>query len=143
MTNPISPSLSLNMKAFLVEKTWESIFQEESTKEYFSSLIRFLSEEFNNEQVIFPPKDQIFAAFNKTPFNKLKVVILGQDPYPTPGNAHGLAFSVLPDVPIPASLKNIYKELKSDGFISSIISSFLAFMIALASKKLRLFFSGS
>jgi len=64
---------------------------------------------------IFPSRENIWKSL--IPMESIKVVILGQDPYPTPGNAHGLAFSVLPDVPIPASLKNIYKELTSDGFV--------------------------
>jgi uracil-DNA glycosylase len=112
MTTPISPSLSLNMKAFLVEKTWESTFLEESSKEYYISLIRFLSEEFDREQVIFPPNNLIFAAFNSTPFNKIKVVILGQDPYHGEGQANGLCFSVADGVRKPPSLVNIFKELK-------------------------------
>jgi uracil-DNA glycosylase len=114
MTTPISPSLSLNMKAFLVEKTWESTFLEESSKEYYISLIRFLSEEFDREQVIFPPNNLIFAAFNSTPFNKIKVVILGQDPYHGEGQANGLCFSVADGVRKPPSLVNIFKELKED-----------------------------
>ena len=117
MTTPISPSLSLNLKAFLVEKTWESIFQEEYSKDYYISLNRFLRDEFDNEQAIFPPKDQIFAAFNRTPFNKLKVVILGQDPYHGEGQANGLCFSVADGIRKPPSLVNIFKELKDDlGF---------------------------
>jgi uracil-DNA glycosylase len=114
MTIPDSPSLSLNMKAFLVEKTWESIFQEECSKDYYISLNRFLKDEFDNEQLIFPPKDQIFSAFNKTPFNKLKVVILGQDPYHGEGQANGLCFSVVKGVRKPPSLVNIFKELKEN-----------------------------
>jgi len=80
-------------------------------------LDRFLKEEYDNEQVIFPPKDQIFASFNKTPFNKLKVVILGQDPYHGEGQANGLCFSVADGIRKPPSLVNIFKELKEDlGF---------------------------
>jgi ATP-dependent DNA helicase PIF1 len=71
--------------------------------------------QFLSTKIFFPPKEHIWFALNQTPLSSIKVVILGQDPYPTPGNAHGLAFSVLPDVrPLPASLKNIYKELATD-----------------------------
>lgn len=114
MINPISPSLSQNMKAFLVEETWKSVFLKESSKEYYNSLFRFLNEEIDREQVIFPPNDQIFAAFNKTPFNKIKVVIIGQDPYHGDGQANGLCFSVADGIRKPPSLVNIFKELKDD-----------------------------
>jgi uracil-DNA glycosylase len=71
--------------------------------------------QFLSTKTFFPPKEHIWFALDQTPLPSIKVVILGQDPYPTPGNAHGLAFSVLPDVrPLPASLKNIYKELTTD-----------------------------
>ena len=117
MTTPISRALSLKMKSFLVEKSWESTFLEESSKDYFISLIRFLRDEFDNDQLIFPSKDQIFAAFNRTLFNKIKVVILGQDPYHGEGQANGLCFSVADGIRKPPSLVNIFKEIKEDlGF---------------------------
>ncbi len=89
---------------------------EEFDKKYMLELVDFLEIEINKSLEIFPPKDQWFNALNSTPpLEKIQVVILGQDPYPTPGHAHGLCFSVLPDVfPIPKSLKNIYKELEAD-----------------------------
>lgn len=77
----------------------------------------FLSEELNKGKVIYPDFQEIFSAFDLTPFDKVKVVIIGQDPYHGTGQAHGLSFSVKPDVKIPPSLRNIYKELHSDiGF---------------------------
>ena len=78
------------------------------------ALQAFLSEEKVAEKVIYPPSEQVFAAFNQTPFDKVKVVILGQDPYHGPSQAHGLCFSVAQGVKTPPSLVNIYKELVSD-----------------------------
>ena len=83
--------------------------------------------QFLSTKTFFPPKEHIWFAFERTALSDIKVVILGQDPYPTPGNAHGLAFSVLPDVrPLPASLKNIYKELATDQGISPPAHGYLA-----------------
>ena len=89
------------------------ILRAEREKDYFKELTAFLKEEYANCKV-FPPKNEIFTAFKLTPYEKVKVVILGQDPYFGEGQAHGLSFSVKPDVPMPKSLINIFKELSSD-----------------------------
>ena len=86
----------------------------EFEKPYFASLVGFLHEEKTAGKRIFPPGSQIFRAFDLTPVDKVKVVILGQDPYHGPGQAHGLSFSVPDNMPAPPSLKNIFKEIESD-----------------------------
>lgn len=96
-----------------IEESWNQILKEEFNKPYFQQLINFVKEEYATK-TIFPPGPFIFGAFNECPFDKLKVVILGQDPYHTPGVANGLAFSANPDNRIPPSLLNIYKEIKND-----------------------------
>ena len=97
-----------------IEKSWKSALAEEFGKPYFESLVRFLHKEKAEGRTIYPPGSQIFRAFDLTPVDKLKVVILGQDPYHGPGQAHGLSFSVSAGVPAPPSLKNIFKEIESD-----------------------------
>lgn len=89
---------------------FEDIVKEESEKNYYKDLIEFVNEEYKTK-TIFPPKDNIFEAFKITPLDKVKVVILGQDPYHGEGEAHGLAFSVNYGIKTPPSLKNIYKEI--------------------------------
>ena len=89
---------------------FEDIVTEESKKDYYKDLIEFVNEEYKTK-TIFPPKDNIFEAFKITPLDKVKVVILGQDPYHGEGEAHGLAFSVNYGIKTPPSLKNIYKEI--------------------------------
>ena len=96
-----------------IEESWGNILQEEFEAPYFSELKQFLREE-KKSQTIYPPGNLIFNAFNQTPFNRVKVVILGQDPYHGPGQAHGLCFSVPEGIPFPPSLQNIFKEIKSD-----------------------------
>lgn len=96
-----------------MNKNWDNFLEEERKKEYFSKIESFLKEERTNNNV-YPVKDDIFNAFNITPLSKVKVVILGQDPYYKEGQAHGLAFSVKKGVKIPPSLRNMYKELESD-----------------------------
>lgn len=96
-----------------IEESWNQVLKEEFNKPYFQQLINFVKEEYATK-TIFPPGPFIFRAFNECPFDKLKVVILGQDPYHTPGVANGLAFSANPDNRIPPSLLNIYKEIKND-----------------------------
>lgn len=93
--------------------SWLSLLDCELKSEYYKKLSSFVDKEYA-ENVVFPPKDLIFNAFNSTPFEKVKVVILGQDPYHTPNFAHGLCFSVPDKVKIPKSLLNIYKELHND-----------------------------
>ena len=97
-----------------IEKSWKNALAGEFGKPYFESLVRFLHKEKAEGQVIYPPGSQIFRAFDLTPLDKLKVVILGQDPYHGPGQAHGLSFSVPASVSAPPSLKNIFKEIESD-----------------------------
>lgn len=95
-------------------KTWESIINDERDKEYFQSVLAFVEQQRNSGKTIYPPQEQMFNAFDMTPFESVRVVILGQDPYHGANQAHGLAFSVLPGVKIPPSLRNMYKELAQD-----------------------------
>jgi len=102
------------MAEIALEKSWLSLLEKEFTKPYMIGLKSFLQEEKRAGQLIYPPADSIFRAMNITPFDRVKVIILGQDPYHGAGQAHGLSFSVPNGVPIPPSLKNIYKELIED-----------------------------
>ena len=97
-----------------IEQSWKDALAGEFEKPYFASLVRFLHEEKGAGKRIFPPGSQIFRAFDLTPVKDVKVVILGQDPYHGPGQAHGLSFSVPEGVPAPPSLKNIFKEIETD-----------------------------
>jgi len=92
---------------------WKECLQNEFEKDYFSNLVQFVKKEYTSTTV-FPPGKYIFNAFDQCPYDKVKVVILGQDPYHEPGQAHGLCFSVNDNVQIPPSLVNIYKEIQSD-----------------------------
>jgi uracil-DNA glycosylase len=96
-----------------IDQSWKDILHDEFNKPYFPALKEFLLAE-KKLSIIYPPGDKIFAAFNHTPFNQIKVVILGQDPYHGPGQAHGLCFSVPEGIQPPPSLVNIFKEIKSD-----------------------------
>ena len=97
-----------------IEQSWKNALAGEFDKAYFASLVRFLRDEKAAGRKIFPPGSQIFRAFDLTPADQVKVVILGQDPYHGPGQAHGLSFSVPDGMPAPPSLKNIFKEIESD-----------------------------
>ncbi len=97
-----------------LDPSWLNVMGDEFEKPYMTELRQFLLEEKQKGRTIFPPGQQIFAAMDRTPFDKVKVVILGQDPYHGPGQAHGLCFSVQPGVDPPPSLVNIYKEMESD-----------------------------
>lgn len=97
-----------------IEQSWKVALAPEFEKPYFGSLVSFLRQEKAAGATIFPPGSQIFRAFDLTPMDKVKVVILGQDPYHGPGQAHGLSFSVPHGVPAPPSLKNIFKEIETD-----------------------------
>lgn len=97
-----------------IEESWKAVLQEEFDKPYFAGLVRKLHEEKAAGNVIFPPGGQIFNAFELCPFDKVKAVILGQDPYHGYGQAMGLSFSVPDGVPAPPSLKNIYTEIEND-----------------------------
>ncbi len=94
-------------------QSWKDVLAEELESSYFQKLSEFVDEEREKAKV-FPPEDDVFNAFKLAPFDKLKVVLLGQDPYHDDGQAHGLCFSVKPGVKVPPSLVNIYQELKDD-----------------------------
>ena len=96
-----------------ISGSWEKALKGEFSKEYYKKLFIKVREEYQT-RTIYPPADDIFNAFHFTPLEEVKVVILGQDPYHEPGQAHGLCFSVKPNVQIPPSLINIYKELEDD-----------------------------
>lgn len=99
-----------------MHESWKTVLKAEFVKDYFATLKAYVETE-RRSYTVYPPEGQVFTAFDLTPYDKANVVILGQDPYFRPGQAHGLAFSVKPGVPIPPSLLNIYKELESDvGF---------------------------
>ncbi len=97
-----------------LEPGWKAVLGEEFDKPYMQALGEFLRREKAAGKEIFPPGGLIFNALNSTPLERVKVVIIGQDPYHGPGQAHGLCFSVQPGVPVPPSLQNIFKELKRD-----------------------------
>lgn len=101
-----------------IEQSWKNALQSEFDKPYFASLVRFLHNEKAEGKTVFPPGGKIFRAFDLTPVDKVKVVILGQDPYHGYGQAMGLSFSVPEGVPAPPSLKNIFKEIESDLGVS-------------------------
>lgn len=96
-----------------IDNDWLPAVNAEFKKPYYAELYKFVKEEYS-KVAVFPPADEIFSALHLTPLSKVKVVIIGQDPYHNVGQAHGLCFSVRPEVDIPPSLVNIYKELQSD-----------------------------
>ncbi len=102
------------MRDIKLEKSWQDLLGSEFEKPYMDELKSFLVQEQDNGKTIYPPREDIFNALNLTPFDQVKVVILGQDPYHGEGQAHGLCFSVRPGVKPPPSLVNIFKELKDD-----------------------------
>ncbi len=101
-----------------IKASWKEVLKNEFTKAYFLSVVTFLKTEKNSGKTIYPPGQLIFNAFNTTPFDKVEVVLLGQDPYHNPGQAHGLSFSVQDGVKPPPSLVNIFKEVASDTGIT-------------------------
>lgn len=103
----------MNINDLNLSGDWLDLLTEEIQKPYFSSLTSYLTDE-RKHRVIFPPEKDVFSAFNETSFGKIKVVIIGQDPYHRKGQANGLCFSVAEGVKTPPSLKNIFKELHSD-----------------------------
>lgn len=100
-----------------IEQTWLYVLKEEFKKDYFKNIKQTLIKDITSKEIIYPPVDLIFNAFNKTPFDKVKVVILWQDPYHWVWQAHWLCFSVPENILQPPSLKNIFKEIKSDIWI--------------------------
>ena len=97
-----------------IEDSWKQVLQDEFTQPYFLNIVEHLKTEKKIGKIIYPKGTEIFNAFDKTPFHKVKVVILGQDPYHNPNQAMGLSFSVPNETKIPPSLVNIFKELKDD-----------------------------
>lgn len=97
-----------------ISSEWKELLKAEFTKPYFQTIIEFLKNEEKENKVVFPPVNEVFNAFNLTPFEQIKAVIIGQDPYHGKGQAHGLCFSVKKGVTPPPSLINIFKEIKSD-----------------------------
>ncbi len=97
-----------------IEESWKNVLNKEFEQPYFQDITQFIKKEVAAGKTIYPPGPLIFNAFNQTSFDKVKVVILGQDPYIKPGEAMGLSFSVPKGVRVPPSLQNIYKELKDD-----------------------------
>lgn len=97
-----------------IEQSWKDALSAEFDKDYFIKLTDFVRGEYLSGKTVYPAPQNIFNAFNLCPLDQVKVVIIGQDPYHEPGQAHGLCFSVLPPTPIPPSLVNIYKEIESD-----------------------------
>ena len=96
-----------------IEESWRKVLQEEFDKPYFEQLVGFVKNAYAT-QTVYPKAKNIFNAFNLCPFDNVKVVIIGQDPYHEPGQAHGLCFSVPEGIQIPPSLVNIYKEINAD-----------------------------
>lgn len=107
-----------------IHNNWKPIIEEAISTSTFQKLCKFLKEEYSN-YTVFPTKENIWTAFQWTDYEDVKVVILGQDPYHGEGQAHGLSFSVQPQVKIPPSLRNIYKELKDDLGIPSVNHGYL------------------
>lgn len=97
-----------------LEPSWKKQLAQEFDSSYMRDLKKFLRTQYDGGKTVYPKRANYFKAFELTPFDQVKVVILGQDPYHGPDQAHGLCFSVLPDVKVPPSLVNIYKELKTD-----------------------------
>ena len=104
-------STAINVK---IDGSWQSLLKDEFQKPYFADIKKFLVREKKDGKTIYPPGPLIFNAFNKTPVDDVRVIILGQDPYHNPGEAMGLCFSVPKEIRIPASLKNIFKEIQND-----------------------------
>jgi uracil-DNA glycosylase len=102
------------MAEIQLETSWKKHLQSEFDKDYMKNLKKFLKTQYDSKKTIFPKGPEYFTALNLTPFEKVKVVIVGQDPYHGPDQAHGLSFSVKPGVPFPPSLRNIFKELHDD-----------------------------
>jgi uracil-DNA glycosylase len=111
--------------AMKIEKTWHQVLQEELKKPYIQELKNFLESEKKSGFTVYPPEERIFNAFSQTPFDQVKVVIMGQDPYHGPNQAHGLSFSVPCGITPPPSLKNIFKEIKADLGIDDCVSGCL------------------
>ncbi|MBO5704408.1 MAG: uracil-DNA glycosylase, partial [Alphaproteobacteria bacterium] len=110
-----------------IEQSWKNELSAEFDKDYFIKLTDFVRAEYLSGKAIYPDAKNIFNAFNLCPLNDVKVVIIGQDPYHEPGQAHGLCFSVLPPTPNPPSLQNIYKEIEADTGKKSVTNGDLTY----------------
>src|SRR3954465_5388821 len=108
-----------------IPASWQHVLADEFAKSYWADLQAFVAHE-REEHTIYPPADEVYTAFQLTPFEDVHVFLLGQDPYPGEGQAHGLCFSVKPGVAIPASLRNMYKELHDDLGIPPAKTGYLA-----------------
>lgn len=108
----------------MINKSWDDFLQNEFRQDYFKKLSAFLKKEYA-EKTVYPPKQEVFAAFYYTDLDKVKVVILGQDPYHEPNQACGLCFAIKPGNPLPKSLQNIYREIHDDLGIQMSNSSYL------------------
>lgn len=109
------PIMKQDFSPFILEPSWQNALSEELAKPYMAQLAAFVENEYASSQLpIYPPKELVFNAFFATPFSKVKVLLIGQDPYHGPNQAHGLSFSVPKGVKAPPSLQNIFKELESD-----------------------------
>ncbi len=97
-----------------IEQGWKNVLKNEFNKDYFAEIVTWLKTEKISNSTVYPPGSQIFNAFEQTPFDQLKVVLIGQDPYHGPGQAHGLSFSVPTGIKPPPSLQNIFKEIEAD-----------------------------
>lgn len=104
----------MNTQSIKIEASWKEILKDEFNKEYFQNVVQFLKSEKAEGKIIYPPGANIFHAFNTTPWQDVKVVIIGQDPYHNPDQAMGLSFSVPKGIKLPPSLKNIFREIKTD-----------------------------
>lgn len=113
-TTALNPNNLRMANEILLDETWKKVLINEFHKPYFLSLMEFLHSEKQGIDPIFPPENKIFASLNSTPFNKVRIVILGQDPYHGPNQAHGLCFSVQQGIDKPPSLINIFKEIERD-----------------------------
>lgn len=110
--------MTRSFQPFILEPSWQRVLEDEMHKPYLTELAAFVEKEYAlYPNAIYPPKELIFNAFYQTPYDKLKVVLVGQDPYHGPHQAHGLSFSVPKGVKVPPSLQNIFKELQSDEHI--------------------------
>ena len=113
-SNETSSASPKSLSSLKLESSWAAVLSKEFSSEYMTKLKHFLLKEKQAGKSIFPRGEEYFTALNTTPFDQVKVVIIGQDPYHGPGQAHGLSFSVKPGVPAPPSLVNIFKELRND-----------------------------
>lgn len=101
----------MNIDKVVLEKTWQTALHDDFPN---TELLSLVNDVYSGAKPIYPPRSQVFAAFHLTPFDKVKVVLIGQDPYHGPGQAHGLCFSVRDGVPLPPSLRNIFKEMSNE-----------------------------